>query len=149
MEDLALRESVERLVASFLKERGVELVELNLSGNQRRRMLRVYVDRPGGITIDECAALSRGLEDILDTYDPIDGRYILEVSSPGLNRALKSEQDYQRAVGQLVRLVVKGRGVLVGTLQACSGPVLSLEIGEEAVEILCVDISKANLHFEF
>ena len=149
MEDLALCESIEHLVTPFLEERGVELVELSLSGNQRRRMLRVYADRPGGITIDECAALSRGLADILDTYDPIDGRYILEVSSPGLDRALKSDRDYLRAVGQLVRLVVRGREALVGTLSACDDSALSLEIGEEVVQISRSDISKANLHFEF
>ncbi len=149
MDDLALYESIERLVEGFLEARGVEFVELLLSGNPRRRMLRIYVDRPGRITIDECAVLSRGLEDLLDTHDPIDGSYTLEVSSPGLNRALKSERDYQRAVGQDVRLVVEGRGVLTGTLVSCQGAELVLTIDGEVDRISRAEVRKANLHFDF
>ncbi len=148
MDDLALRTSVERLLEPFLEERGVELVELMLSGGRRRRMLRLYVDRPGGITIGECAGLSRKLEDLLDTHDPIDGSYVLEVSSPGLDRPLKSPRDYQRAVGQAVRLIIEGKGELTGALLSCddSGVVLEGDDGELAVPF--DDIAKANLHFE-
>ena len=148
MDNLALRTSVEELLTPFLTDRGVELVELMLSGGARRRMLRLYVDRPGGITIGECAGLSRDLEDLLDTHDPIDGSYVLEVSSPGLDRPLKSPRDYQRAVGQAVRLIVEGRGDITGVLLSYDdlGVVLEGDAGELAVPF--DDISKANLHFE-
>ena len=148
MDDLELRTSVEQLLTPFLDEKGVELVELMLSGGRRRRMLRLYVDRPGGITIGECAELSRDLADLLDTHDPIDGSYVLEVSSPGLDRPLKSPRDYQRAVGQAVRLIVNGKGEITGALLSCddSGVVLEGDAGELAVPY--DDIAKANLHFE-
>ena len=149
MDNLALYQSIERLVAPFLEARGVELVELLVSGSLRRRMLRLYVDRPGGITIDECVALSKNLEDLLDTHDPIDGSYTLEVSSPGLTRALKSERDYQRAMGQDVRLIVDGGEVLTGTLLDCDGTGLVLQVEGAVHRIPRSEISKANLHFEF
>ncbi|MDP6777465.1 MAG: ribosome maturation factor RimP [Candidatus Latescibacteria bacterium] len=148
MDDLALRTSVEELLDPFLAEKGVELVELMLSGGARRRMLRLYVDRPDGITIGECAALSRSIGDLLDTHDPIDGSYVLEVSSPGLDRPLKSSRDYHRAVGQVVRLIVNGRGELTGALLSCDdeGVVLEGEDGQQTIPF--DDIAKANLHFE-
>ena len=149
MDDLALHQSIERLVTPFLETRGVELVELLLSGSPRRRMLRIYADRTGGITIDECVTLSRGLEDLLDTHDPINGSYTLEVSSPGLNRSLKSERDYQRAVGQDIRLVVEGQGVLTGVLLSSDGADLALKVDGAVRHIPRAGIQKANLHFEF
>ena len=148
MDALALQEDVERLATPFLENRGVELVELYLAGGQRRKILRLFVDRPGGITIGECAALSRDLADLLDTHDPIKGTYVLEVSSPGLNRPLKTERDYQRAVGKAVRLQVDGKGALMGILTSCGSQNLTLKTDTEVVQIPRCGIRKANLHFE-
>ena len=148
MEDPALQDTIDRLAVPFLEQNGVELVELELSGSDRRRMLRFYVDRPGGITIGECARLSRGLEDLLDTHDPIKGSYVLEVSSPGLTRALKSDRDYERAIGKSVRLVLDKQGDLVGTLTSCDSAELAIDTGEKIHRIPRSSVVKANHHFE-
>ena len=140
--------AVEKLIMPFLEERGVELVKLHMGGS-RRILLRLFVDRPEGITIDECARLSRELADLMDTHDPINGSYLLEVSSPGLDRVLKSEKDFSRSVGKLLKLVVEGRGTLVGTLRSLRQEDLDLELNDEVVQIDRSTISKANLHFEF
>lgn len=143
-----IQTTLESLIEPYLSEQGVELVELALKGTPRRYMLRVYVDRPGGITIDSCAELSRGLADVLDTHDPIQGSYVLEVSSPGLNRPLESDKDFKRAIGRLVRLQLEGRGELLGTLAAVEGNRLSIQKGEETETVCRSEVLKANLHFE-
>ena len=148
METEPLQSSIEKLIEPYFQEQGVELVELAIKGSHRRRLLRVYVDRPEGITVDECAGLSRGLADILDTYDPIEGSYVLEVSSPGLDRPLKSDRDFQRALGKAVRMQVEGQGELLGTLSAAEGDGLTIQTDEELVTVARSQVLKANLHFE-
>ena len=143
-----LHDYLERLASRYLEENGAELVELLLAGSPNRRMIRIYVDQPGGITIDRCATFSRGIGDLLDTYDPVDGRYTLEVSSPGLNRPIKSDGGYERAIGNPVRLVVEGKGTRVGILRAFSAKGVRVKIGGEVEEIPREDVVKANLHFE-
>ncbi|MDE2998547.1 MAG: ribosome maturation factor RimP [Gemmatimonadota bacterium] len=149
MDDPALQESIEKLVAPYLKYQGADLVDLQLSGSLRNRMLRIDVDRPDGITVDECARLSRGIADVLDTHDPISGRYVLEVSSPGLDRPLKSDRDYTRAVGQTVKVILEGGRVLIGQLTRFDGSELVLAVEGESRVVSADEIRKANLHFEF
>ncbi|MCZ6633443.1 MAG: ribosome maturation factor RimP [bacterium] len=149
MDLMTLQDEVEKLVHPFLYEQGVELVDLFLSGNRRRILLRLYVDRPDGITIGECVTLSRELADLLDTHNPIQRSYVLEVSSPGLDRPLKSDRDFERSIGKLVKLEVNGQGARIGTLQAMEGDALDLEIDGQILRICRTDVNKANLHFEF
>ena len=80
MDDAEVVERIERVICPLLESEEVELVDINLGGNQRRRTLRVFVDRPGRITLDECARLNRMIGNILEIEDPIEGSYILEVS---------------------------------------------------------------------
>ena len=110
MDAETLQSTLEELIEPYFREQGVELVELAIKGSPQRRLLRIYADGSEGITIDKCAELSRGLADILDTCDPIQGSYVLEVSSPGLDRPLNTDRDYQRALGKVVRMQVEGRG---------------------------------------
>ena len=149
MDDPALQESIEKLVAPYLKHEGADVVDLQLSGNPRNRTLRIDVDRMDGITVDECARLSRGIADVLDTHDPISGRYVLEVSSPGLDRPLKSDRDYKRAVGRTVKVILDGGRVLVGQLLRFDGPEVVLAVDGRHRVVPADEIRKANLHFEF
>ena len=149
MDLMTLQDEVEKLVHPFLCEQGVELVDLLLSGNRRRILLRLYVDRSDGITIGECVTLSREIEDLLDTHDPIRGSYVLEVSSPGLDRPLKNDRDFERSIGKLLKLEVNGQGARIGTLQRVEGNALDLEVDGQILRICRTDINKANLHFEF
>ena len=143
-----LQEHLERLTSQHLEENGTELIELQLAGNRNRRMIRIYVDRPGGISIGQCAMLSRGIADLLDTHEPVDGTYTLEVSSPGLNRPIKSERDYKWAVQKQVRLVIQGRSECIGTLMSFSEKELLVKVNGEVQHISRGDVAKANLHFE-
>lgn len=148
VETTALHTNLEDLLEPVLTARNLELVELHLSGGQRRRFVRLYVDRPNGITIGECAEVSREVGDVFDTYDPIAGAYVLEVSSPGLTRQLKTDRDFERVIGKDLQLDVTGRGECVGKLNGVYTDHLMVEIEGEMVSIDREQIHKVNLHFE-
>lgn len=99
----------------------MEFVDLEFSPGGPRSLLRIYVDKPGGITIDECVNLSRKVSDFLDMEDLIPHRYNLEVSSPGLDRPLVKKEDFIRRVGEKVRVFLKkpvdGKLDLVGEIK--------------------------------
>jgi ribosome maturation factor RimP len=97
-----LREKVQPLV----EEEGLEMVELQFSPASGAPVLRVFVDRAGGVTLGQCAIISRKLGDFLDTEDLIPTRYTLEVSSPGLDRPLTTAADFKRKIGEKVRIVL-------------------------------------------
>ena len=92
--DPRVREIVERVTA----REGIELVHLEISGG-RNPVLQVFIDKHGGVTIDDCAHISGRISLILDVEDPIPGKYMLEVASPGLDRGLYKESDYERFAG--------------------------------------------------
>ena len=144
-----LTQKISQLIEPILREQGIELVELALTGNDRRRMLRLFVDRPEGISIGECAGLSRSLADVLDTHDPIRGAYTLEVSSPGLTRPLGSPRDFERAIGKLVKVVCSNGKVLVGKLEEVTATSLMVEVDGDLVSLSMDEVAKANLHFAF
>jgi ribosome maturation factor RimP len=96
MVDPRIREIAERVTA----REGLELVHVEVTGG-RNPILRVYIDKPGGVTIDDCAAVSERISLILDVEDPIPNQYTLEVASPGLDRGLYKESDYERFAGLL------------------------------------------------
>ena len=145
---MLIKETLIDLVVPILQRRGVELVELALSGGGRRQLVRVFVDRTDGITVDECAAISREIADVFDTRDPIAGTYVLEVSSPGLTRPLKTDRDFERVVGKALRLVVDGLGVAVGTLLQVDPDHLDVALSDKRALIERAKIQKATLHFE-
>ncbi|HMH02418.1 MAG TPA: ribosome maturation factor RimP, partial [Terriglobales bacterium] len=99
-----VREIAERVAAST----GLEIVEVELRGGGKARMLRIFIDKPGGVTHEDCANLSREVGTILDVEDVIPGvSYLLEVSSPGLDRKLIRPADYERFTGSRVKLTTR------------------------------------------
>jgi len=104
---------------------GCELLGVQLSRGPRHSLLRIYIDRPEGVTLEDCERVSHQVSGILDVEDPIEGRYSLEVSSPGADRPLFLEEHYRRFAGQRVRLrlavPVDGRRSLTGTLEGAAG----------------------------
>ncbi len=94
----------EQLLQPILSEKQFELVDVEYVKEAGDWYLRVYIDKPGGITIDDCEEVSRALSDLLDAADFISDAYILEVSSPGLTRPLKKDKDYDRNIGKLIEL---------------------------------------------
>ena len=96
--------NTEEILLPMMEELGFELVDVEYVKEGSTWYLRAYIDKPGGINIDDCETVSRRLSDILDEKDYIDEAYILEVSSPGLGRPLKKEKDYTRSLGEEVEI---------------------------------------------
>jgi ribosome maturation factor RimP len=101
-----LRDEIKARVLPLLEGKGVELVDLLISRGRKRFVLRFLVDKPGGITLDECAGLNRDLGHFFEQENMFDRQYILEVASPGLDRPLKSDRDFQRNMGNLVKVAL-------------------------------------------
>ena len=144
---------LEELIQPLMEAQGVELVELQYGRPKRgRATLRLFVDRPGGISIEELARISRMVGGLLEVHDVIPGSYTLEVSSPGLTRALKKPEDYQRYVGRLVRVTTRapweGRQVHRGILQGLEDDQVCLKEGESVVCIPLSEIAKARLDLD-
>jgi len=102
-----LKEILKQRLLTLIQEENLELVELEFIGKPPHSILRVFVDKIGGVNIKECARLSQKLSDYLDTEDLIENRYTLEVSSPGLERPLLSLDDFKRKTGESVRIYIK------------------------------------------
>ncbi len=94
----------EEILLPIVGEYGFELVDVEYVKEGAAWYLRAYIDKPGGISINDCEAVSRRLSDVLDEKDYIDDSYILEVSSPGLGRPLKKDKDFQRSMGEEVEV---------------------------------------------
>jgi ribosome maturation factor RimP len=144
---------LEQLVQPLLEARGAELVEVQYTRPRRgRATLRLFVDRPGGITIEELTRISKVVGGLLDIHDFIPGSYNLEVSSPGLTRELKKEADYHRYVGRLVRLTTRtaleGRQVHQGILRGLENGQVRLQVGESVSLIPLEEIAKARLDLD-
>ncbi|HKK92722.1 MAG TPA: ribosome maturation factor RimP [Longimicrobiales bacterium] len=124
-----------------VEELGFELLEIEWAGSARRPIIRLRVDRQGesaldsGVTLDDCVAVSRGLEPWLDSLETVPEKYVLEVSSPGVDRPLVRARDFDRFVGQWV--AVKGDDILAGKARRLEGELLGLirEGGREFVRL--------------
>ena len=113
-----------------------EVVDVVLTKEGPQRVLRVFIDRPEGIGVEDCEAFSQQLSTVLDEQDPISTAYLLEVSSPGLERPLTKPEHFQRFAGARVRVKLirpgqDGRRELTGTLLSCEDSVIRLRAGEE------------------
>ena len=97
-------QQTEALLLPIVESHGFELVDVEYVKEGGTWYLRAYIDKPGGITVDDCEVVSRAFSDILDEKDYIDDTYIFEVSSPGLGRPLKKEKDFQRSIGEEVEI---------------------------------------------
>lgn len=144
---------LEELIRPLVESQGGDLVELQYGRPKRGRgILRLFVDRPGGISIEELARISRMVGGLLEVHDVIPGAYTLEVSSPGLTRELKKPEDYQRYVGRLVRVTTRaaweGRQVHSGILQGLKDDQVCLKEGESVFCIPLDEIARARLDID-
>ncbi len=140
---------VTQVAEDMFQGEGFELVHVEMVTWNRQTILRVYADKPGGITLDECAGISRQLGDLLDVHLPDMGSYRLEISSPGPHRPLKKKQDFHRFKGSCIRIETKtpiqGRRKFTGILEQILEEAVVIEIDGERVEIPDLQIDKANL----
>ncbi len=152
-----VRQIVERVAASS----GLEVVDVEFRGGGKARMLRIFIDKPEGVTHEDCANVSREVGTILDVEDAVPGgSYTLEVSSPGLDRSLRKPADYERFTGSRVKLTtrepVNGNRHFEGRLESFSGGRLRLDVTPRksknkpepvpaTVELDLANVEKANL----
>jgi ribosome maturation factor RimP len=158
MAGMTLEERVTGVAEGLLNSLGMELVELEYKREGQGMVLRVYLDKPGGVTLDDCSEVSRELSALLDVDDIIPNRYTLEVSSPGLNRPLVKEDDYRRSAGKLVKIRTrlltpddKGnmRKTFYGELLGIDDGIVRVKLKEgQTASLPLTGIAKANLEFE-
>ena len=148
-----VRQQLEQIAEILVASEGMELVDLEYRKEGRRWMLRLFIDKDGGVTLDDCASISRELGDLLDVKDIIPQAYVLEVSSPGLNRRLRKKEDFSRFAGRKVRLrlvaPIDGRKKIVGELEGVEGEAVIVAAPEGRCSVALEDIAKANLVYEF
>jgi len=127
---------------------GVDLIEKDLFGAGKRKILRVFIDKNGGVSVENCASVSRFLSEELDkeeNADLIDGSYTIEVSSPGLDRPLKTKRDFERNLGRTLRVTQNGK-FIKGVLKAVNGVSITLETatakGKRPATEACIQVSE-------
>ncbi|ULL17299.1 ribosome maturation factor RimP [Paenibacillus sp. H1-7] len=144
---------VESLLQPFLDENHFELVDVEYVKEGSNWFLRVYVDKEGGIDIDDCGRISEFLSEKLDEKDPIPTAYFLEVSSPGAERPLKKVQDYYKAVGQHVFVTtyepINGLKEFEGKLVSFDEQTVAVEVGKKTHEIPYNKVASARLAIVF
>jgi len=148
-------ERVRSVARRVTVDRGFELVDVELKRAAGGQLVRLYVDKPGGIGLDDLQSVSEEVSAILDAEDPIEGHYTLEVSSPGLDRPLRSEEDYRRFAGRLARLAsyepLEGRRHWTGRIVSCEDGVVTLELekGQGEARVPLAKVSHGRLEVEF
>lgn len=148
-------DKVRELGSNLLKDREIELVDLTYRREGSDMILRLIVDKKGGITVDECGWVNEALGELLDKEDIISERYILEVSSPGLDRPLKTRKDFERVVGKVVIINTYGpieeKREHIGKVVSCSEEAVTIELWDNKLmrTIPLDNISKAQLKIEF
>ena len=148
------------LTRPLVEDHGADLVDLELLGHVSNQTVRILVHKVPGVTVELCVAISREAADLFDVEDPIPGRYRLEVTSPGLDRPLVTDGDFDRASGRLIKVVQTTGETLLGRLLDFDTELLMLDPGvvdagrkrtlaaEESVRIERRDITKATIQAE-
>lgn len=146
-------QKAEKLLAPIVEANGFELVDVEYVKEAGEMYLRGYIDKPGGITVNDCEVVSRAFSDKLDEHDFIEESYIMEISSPGLDRPLKKEKDFARSIGKLVEIrtyrPIEKQKEFCGVLTAYDGS--SVTIDEDGAERVFEkkDIALIRLYIEF
>jgi ribosome maturation factor RimP len=148
--DTALHDRLISLFEPVLKEIGYELVEVEFVPGQGGGTLRIYIDHPEGIDVDDCGEASHALSELLDANDPFPGSsYSLEVSSPGLDRILRTHQHFAQFVDNRVKVELKvardGRKRYTGMLRRADAESIELEVDNFSVNIELAEIGRARL----
>jgi len=153
-------ERVQQIAERVAASSGLELVEVEFRGGGKSRLLRFFIDKPGGVTHEDCANLSREVSTILDVEDVVPGSYLLEVSSPGLDRKLSRPADFERFTGSRVKIMtrepVNGNRHFDGRLQSFQQGRLTLDLAipkkksqpagtPQLLELTLDNVEKANL----
>jgi len=147
-------QQTEELLLPIVEKNGFELVDVEYVKEAGTWYLRAYIDKPGGITVDDCEIVSRAFSDILDEKDYIEDTYIFEVSSPGLGRPLKKEKDFKRSIGEEVEIrtyrPINRQKEFVGLLKEYDTDTVTIEYEDGETQVFQrSDIALIRLAFDF
>lgn len=147
-------QKTEEILLPIAEEYGYELVDVEYVKEGGTWYLRAYMDKPGGISIDDCEKVSRRLSDILDEKDYIEDSYIMEISSPGLGRPLKKEKDFKRSLGEEVELrtyrMIDKQKEFTGILKSYEAGAVTIELADGTLKTFEKgDIALVRLAFDF
>jgi len=154
---VAYRGKIRQLIEPVVESEGMEIVDVECLKMKFRWLVRIYIDKEGGVTIDDCSEISKQAGDILDVYDVIPGSYTLEVSSPGLDRPLTRDKDFIKYRGSAVRIKTSEKldgaknfhGMLVDYLQEDGRKTLIVDVSGKSFHIPRDLVAKAHLVYEF
>jgi ribosome maturation factor RimP len=147
-----LNDQLEEIAKQVCSEVGVSLYDLENLMTQKGEVISVSISKIGGVTVDDCTHVNRGIGHILEEMDLIPNKYFLEVSSPGLERPLKFKKHYTSAINEKVKIQYNQnheRMTIEGTLLEVNPDVVIIQIGDETKEISFTDIRKARTVFDF
>ncbi|MEA3361421.1 MAG: ribosome maturation factor RimP [Thermodesulfobacteriota bacterium] len=152
-ENSGIINEVFELAEDLLRESLMEIVDVEFLFEHGRWVLKLYIDKEGGITLDDCAGVSRELGDLIEVRNTIDYPYVLEVSSPGLNRPLRTEKDFIRSIGKIAVLVmskpINNIKNFTGRIAGVKEGVISLLLNDNtSAELHLNEINKARLKYE-
>ncbi len=147
-------QKTEQILTPIVEEYGFELVDVEYVKEGSTWYLRSYIDKPGGISIDDCEKVSRRLSDLLDQEDFIEDAYIMEVSSPGLGRPLKKEKDFRRSLGEEVEIrtyrMIDKQKEFTGILKDYDENTVTITLADETEKTFDKDdIALIRLAFDF
>jgi ribosome maturation factor RimP len=151
------RDKIVELIEPVIESEGMELVDLECLRMKTRWLVRIYIDKEQGVTVDDCSEISNQVGDILAVHEIPPGPYTLEVSSPGLDRPLTKDGDFIRFKGNTVKIRVKNpidrirnfQGILMDFVSEAEGKYLILNREGHFYRIAKENIAKANLQYEF
>jgi len=146
-------EAIISLVMPVLQEKDLDLVDVLYRRESSGWVLRLFIDKEDGVTLDDCTAVSREVSHLLDIEDIIEQAFNLEVSSPGLDRSLKSVGDFQRFAGRKAKVTTKepieGNQVFMGRINKVEDELITMEVGQQELCIPFSEVAKARLEVEF
>ena len=153
MDKADLTTRIRGIAQKVADERQVELVHVEIAGTKRDSVLRIYIDKPEGVTLDDCSLFSRDMESVLDAEDIIPTRCVLEVSSPGIERELYSLADFKRFEGESAKVKttadIDGQKTFVGKITSVEGEIITIDDRSRGpVTFSYADVAKANLRID-
>jgi len=133
------------VIKNIVEDNGCELYDIELTEEGGHKYYRVYITKPGGVSLNDCAAINNLISPIFDIEDPVDGKYFLEVSSPGIERKLTKPEHFEKSIGENVKVTLNNGTKIKGQLKSFVDN--EAEIGKEKVKF--DDIKKAKTYIEW
>lgn len=136
-------------ITKIVESCGVSLYDTEIASEFDKKIFRIYITSKEGISLDKCAEISRILSPIFDLEPPLEGEYLFEVSSPGIERKLTKPEHYNVSIGEKVKIKLKTKEKFIGLLEAFDGNVASVRVENELRQVALDEIESARTYFEW